>query len=435
MEQYSNSIKFIDLFCGLGGIRIGFQKALQEHQFKSQCVLSSDIKDIAIKTYEINFNEKVSGDVRNIDENNIPNFDVLLAGFPCQAFSTAGKRMGFDDTRGTLFFEVARILKSKQPRAFILENVEGLVTHDRGKTLSIILNTLTEIGYHHSWKVLNSKDFGVPQNRKRIYIVGLRKDLNLNTENIFNFLKYPLCTFHKVRESNLPVLDSKLNQILLKNFSNLNSLSGKSITDKRGGNNNIHSWDLALKGKVSEKQKELLNILISKRRYKKWAIENGTAWFDGIPLTFSQIKSFINYSSLPKDLNTLVNLGYLKMDYPKDFSIINGLKTKVSREDLPLGYTFTTGKLSFEFNHILDDNNITPTIVSTDASKLAVIENKGLRKLSPLELKRLFGFPESYQTSHLNSHEIFDVFGNSVTVNVIENITKNIIHAITYKEN
>lgn len=326
-----------------------------------------------------------------------------------------------------MFFEVARILKSKQPRAFILENVEGLVTHEKGKTLSIILNTLTEIGYNHSWKVLNSKDFGIPQNRKRIYIVGLRKDLNLNTENVFNFSKQPLCTFHKVRETNLPVLDSKLNQILLKNFSNLNSLSGKSITDKRGGNNNIHSWDLALKGEVSEKQKELLNILISKRRYKKWAIENGTAWFDGIPLNLSQIKSFINYPSLEKDLNTLVNLGYLKMEHPKDFSIINGLKTKISREDLLLGYTFTTGKLSFEFNHILDDNNITPTIVSTDASKLAVIENKGLRKLSPLELKRLFGFPESYQISHLNSHEIFDVFGNSVTVNVIENITKNII--------
>lgn len=100
-----NTVKFIDLFCGLGGIRLGFQKALKNHQLDSHCILSSDIKNIAIKTYETNFNEEVKGDIRNIDENNIPDFDVLLAGFPCQAFSTAGKRMGFEDTRGTLFLK------------------------------------------------------------------------------------------------------------------------------------------------------------------------------------------------------------------------------------------------------------------------------------------------------------------------------------------
>ena len=145
-------IKFIDLFAGMGGLRIGFEQAFNELGFKTNCVLTSEIKKHAIRTLRENFNyETVKGDICKIKSENIPDFDFLLAGFPCQAFSSAGNRLGFDDTRGTLFFEVARILNDKKPYGFILENVEGLITHDRenknekiGRTFKIILNSLNE---------------------------------------------------------------------------------------------------------------------------------------------------------------------------------------------------------------------------------------------------------------------------------------------------
>ena len=171
------NVRFVDLFAGIGGIRKGFEIALERCGFDSECVLTSEIKPYACKVLEANHpQEEIRGDIAKIDAKSIPDFDFLLAGFPCQAFSFAGRRLGFQDTRGTLFFEVERILKEKQPFGFILENVEGLVKHDRedskqpiGRTLSVILNNLKDIGYNVSWKVLNSKNFGLAQERKRIY--------------------------------------------------------------------------------------------------------------------------------------------------------------------------------------------------------------------------------------------------------------------------
>ena len=175
--------RFIDLFAGIGGIRKGFELACEERGIETKCVFTSEIKPHAIDILTQNHpTETIHGHITQIEACDIPDFDVLLGGFPCQAFSAAGKRLGFEDTRGTLFFDVARIIKEKQPKGFILENVEGLVNHDRvnpkdpiGRTLQTILTTLTDdLGYHVSWKVLNAKDFGVPQDRKRIYIVGSR---------------------------------------------------------------------------------------------------------------------------------------------------------------------------------------------------------------------------------------------------------------------
>ena len=164
------AFRFIDLFCGLGGFRIAFEKA------GGECVFSSDIDESARKTYAMNFGETPHGDITKIDACDIPDHDILCAGFPCQPFSTAGKRLGFEDTRGTLFFEVARILKEKRPVGFILENVKGLTNHDGGHTLEVILKTLDEIGYDCRYAVLNAKDYNVPQNRERWYCVGVRKD-------------------------------------------------------------------------------------------------------------------------------------------------------------------------------------------------------------------------------------------------------------------
>lgn len=169
---------FIDLFAGIGGMRIAFQN------LGGECVFSSEINEYAQKTYEINFGEKPFGDITKINEKEIPDHDVLVGGFPCQAFSIAGKRGGFNDTRGTLFFDVARIIKEKQPKAFFLENVKGLVNHRQGKTLNTILNVLREdLGYIvPEPRIMNAKNFGVPQNRERIFIVGFRPDLGVNAE-------------------------------------------------------------------------------------------------------------------------------------------------------------------------------------------------------------------------------------------------------------
>lgn len=176
------SFKFIDLFCGLGGFRIAFEK------FGGECVFSSDIDEAVQKTYAMNFGEKPNGDITKIDAKDIPEHDILCAGFPCQPFSIAGRRLGFEDTRGTLFFEVARILKEKKPIGFILENVKGLTTHDDGNTMNVILNTIDEIGYDYKYEVLNAKNYNVPQNRERWYCIGVRKDSDIDI-NTFCFPK------------------------------------------------------------------------------------------------------------------------------------------------------------------------------------------------------------------------------------------------------
>lgn len=170
---------FIDVFAGIGGMRIACQN------LGGKCVFSSEINKFAQETYEANFGETPFGDITKINENEIPNHDILLAGFPCQAFSIAGKRGGFEDTRGTLFFNVAKIIEAKQPKAFFLENVKGLVNHKGGETLATILNTLREdLGYIvPEPKIINAKDFGVPQNRERIFIVGFRNDQEVKKED------------------------------------------------------------------------------------------------------------------------------------------------------------------------------------------------------------------------------------------------------------
>lgn len=160
---------FIDLFAGIGGIRRPYQK------LGGKCVFSSEIDKFAVQTYEANWGETPSGDITKIDAKEIPSFDILLAGFPCQAFSIAGKRKGFADTRGTMFFEVERILEHHKPKCFMLENVKGLTNHDKGKTFKIMLDILeNKLKYKVYYKVLNAKDYGVPQNRERIIIVGFK---------------------------------------------------------------------------------------------------------------------------------------------------------------------------------------------------------------------------------------------------------------------
>lgn len=179
IKNKKSKFTFIDLFAGIGGIRLGFES------IGGESVFSSEWNGPAQKTYQSNFNEVPYGDITKIKPEEIPSFDVLLAGFPCQPFSQAGLKKGFNDTRGTLFFDIARIVEYHKPKVVFLENVKNLAGHDHGNTLKVIVKTLEDLGYKVSHKILNAKDFGVPQNRARIYIIGFKDDVK------FEFPKEP----------------------------------------------------------------------------------------------------------------------------------------------------------------------------------------------------------------------------------------------------
>ncbi len=191
----NEKLKFIDLFCGLGGFRI----AMEDVRKNGECVFSCDFDSDSQKSYEANFGEKPLGDITEIHENQIPEHDILFAGFPCQAFSICGGQKGFEDTRGTLFFDIARILKAKQPQAFVLENVKQLVSHNQGETFQRILETLENLGYQVHYKVLNALDFGLPQKRERVYIVGFREPKHF----VWNLQMSPMKPLSEVLEDNV----------------------------------------------------------------------------------------------------------------------------------------------------------------------------------------------------------------------------------------
>jgi DNA (cytosine-5)-methyltransferase 1 len=189
------SIKFIDLFAGIGGFRVALEKA------GATCVFSSEINKYALQAYKANFNEDASGDITQIKEEDVPAHDVVCAGFPCQSFSEFGQRKGFSDPRGTLFFEILRIAKHHKPKALLLENVLGLTYHNGGDTFETIKNSLDSLGYTVYWQLVDASMFGLPQRRKRVFIVGIRKDI----KKIFTFPTGTLTTkgMKDVIESNV----------------------------------------------------------------------------------------------------------------------------------------------------------------------------------------------------------------------------------------
>jgi DNA (cytosine-5)-methyltransferase 1 len=428
-----NKVKFIDLFAGIGGIRLGFEQTAKALGLETECVLTSEIKPYAVKVLKQNFpNEKISGDITKISTSEIPDFDFLLGGFPCQSFSAAGKRLGFMDTRGTMFFEIEKILKAKKPFGFILENVEGLINHDKvdknakiGRTLSTIIEHLEALNYKVNWKLLNSKNFGLAQDRKRVYIVGTK----VEAPSLDSF-KEQTTKLKSVIEFGKPTIKSKFTELLLSHYS-IEQLYGKSIKDKRGGANNIHSWDIELKGKVSVEQKKLLNQLFKERRKKRWAEEFGIDWMDGMPLTLEQISTFYNHENLEEMLEDLVKKGYLKKEHPKrlikETNLLGETKT-VRKQDttLPLGYNIVSGKLSFEVNKVLCPNQIAPTLVAMDMKKLFVADNNGLRTLTLSEGLKLFGYPENFKFD-VGIDEGYDLLGNTVTVPIVKAVSERVL--------
>ena len=571
-------LKYIDLFAGMGGIRLGLEQALAEQGMSGECVLTSEIKPYALKVYQDNFGkENIKGDISQIEGKDIPDFDMLLAGFPCfsgdtliftsarsfkpiseikvgdfvmthkgeyceveevmsrtvdkyytvyldtglkikatenhpfyvkkdksatpewvnvrdltfgmfvgfprslirdygkeflygfnfffdgdyywcpiekksrvsnkelkvynlavkednsylaygfavhncQPFSMAGKRLGFEDTRGTLFFEIARILKEKQPKYFLLENVENLVTHDLskedkklgktvGKTLETILSVLEELGYKTTWRVIQASDYGVAQIRRRIYIVGC-KDKYISLDDFEESAK----TFGEVQENGLPCVNSDFSKRLFdyldKTNLDISFLYDKAIRDKRGSDNNIHSWDLGLRGDLNQNQKGFMDAFILERRKKSLAEEKGLSYKEGIGLSKSDLKNIYKGSDFEKDFSELLNLGYIKGKNIDNYS-----------ETL---YDINGGKLSYEFAKILDPNKPCLTLVATDVSKFGVIDGKGIRKLTLREGLRLNGYPEDYILD-LDYNKGMDLLGNTVVVPIIKMICDRIV--------
>jgi len=245
------NLKFIDLFCGIGGFRIAVETVCQERHITATCVFSSDIDPDSQQTYEANFGDRPHGDITKIRESDIPDHDILFGGFPCQAFSIIGDRKGFEDTRGTLFFDIARILKEKRPSTFVLENVKQLKTHNNGATLARIIETLTEIGYHVDYRVLNALSFGLPQKRERIFIVGFREprcffwpSSSLPMKPLSDILENDVSEYYyaseKIRKSRLKSRDGK------------RTLPGPTIWhENKGGNVSALPYSCALRAGAS----------------------------------------------------------------------------------------------------------------------------------------------------------------------------------------
>ena len=409
-------IKLIDLFAGVGGIRIGAENALSKRNIDSQCVLSSEIDEKACQTYELNFGEYPSGDIRAIEE--MEPFDLLLAGFPCQPFSYAGKRRGFGDTRGTLFFEVERILKKYQPKAFLLENVRGLYTHDGGRTFETIIERLHDLGYGTTDLVLNSSDFGVPQNRVRLYILGIlgatpkttlvtsygSADSHAFKRKMIGAGGSTVCTVGDILETDVSeeyyCSERFAEQLRSVVGEDLSVLHGYRLIDYRGGQS-LHSWELGTKGKCTTAEVEFMNLLIQNRRKHNFGVQQ-----DGKKLTLEQIKTFYDKPDIDDRVDSLIAKGYLKCEEGK--------------------YNPVCGNMSFEVFKFLDPDSISITLTSSDCNRLGVIQNNRPRHITPRECARIQGFPDSFVVNPDKAFA-YKQFGNSVSVPVIEAVLSDFL--------
>ncbi|WP_051044480.1 DNA cytosine methyltransferase [Pleurocapsa sp. PCC 7319] len=416
-------IKFIDLFAGTGGIRLALEQACSDFGIETECVYSSEIDKNACLSYELNFGVNPYSDITKVNE--FPDFNFLLAGFPCQAFSYAGKRKGFGDTRGTLFFDVERILKQKKPNYFLLENVRGLVTHDKGRTFKTIKDSLESIGYSVSYLLLNSSNFDVPQNRVRIYIVGvlnqpvkltLNSDLGAaDTHKFKKKSKYiQISLFGEEQEKAVTVRDilesdpdqkyncsldfvEKLRKVVGNDFTNLH---GYRLIDYRGGKS-LHSWELGVKGDCTPQEVEFMNLLISNRRKKIFGTHQ-----DGKSLTKEQILTFYHENDFSKVTKSLINKGYLSCYDNK--------------------YNPVCGNMSFEVFKFLDPDGISITLTASDANRLGVVQNNIPRRITPRECARLQGYPDTYKLLD-NDNAVYKQMGNGVSVPVVKAVLSNFI--------
>src|SRR5690625_790847 len=431
-----NKFTYVSCFSGVGG----FEQAL--NKLGGKCVFASEIDKFAAKAYETLYGHKPAGDITQIDAKDVPEHDLLVGGFPCQAFSLAGKRKGFEDTRGTLFFDIARIAAEKKPKALLLENVKGLVNHDRGNTLDVMIETLNDIGYVVDFDVLNSKYFGVPQNRERIFIVAIREDL-----------------------------------IEAEPFSE-EALKGHTVVPK--GKRRISEWASVFNfdwPEQTEVTTRLRDILESEVDEKYYLDEEKTARL------VAQLEE--GYSPIPGEINVRTNVSPSQHSTgnvydaggisPTVKTMQGGMDKLKITEPQMLGHVDIRGNDSIKRTYSTE--GISPTLTSmggghrepkiAEPQEIANIDDlsycidanysKGIspssigkgrrthieeqlpkyriRKLTPLECWRLQGFPddahEAVKQAGISDSQRYKQAGNAVTVNVVESIGERLIPIIT----
>jgi len=446
-DGHDRPIRFFDLFSGVGGFRVGLEG------LGWACVGNCEIDKHARKIYEANFdtaNEFFWPDATTLNTSTMPDFDVLVAGFPCQPFSVAGKQRGFEDGRGTLFFEIARILQAKQPRAFLLENVEGLVFHDKGRTLSTILDDLAAdvneqtrlsassdcLRYHVYWKVLNSKNFGVPQNRKRIFIVGFKDPPPLPfkfpqgeplTKRLGDILESTVPAKYYFSDRLVKALAryrerrrAEENDFAVQPRDSAQPVSvaealtatgcptnapGFMVSDIRGGHF-IPSWELPeIFGEVTSEERNFLKTLRRVRRHKEYKSDPNK---DGAPVYVAKLEN----ANL---IDCLVRKGYL-------------VKPTTDTVEFKRSRMILTDLTELDRKAAADrKKNTKEEIFSGDYERCEIPQSTGrLRRLTPRECFRLQGFPDSFDLSKCSDDQLYRQAGNAVTTTVVEAIGRSV---------
>jgi DNA (cytosine-5)-methyltransferase 1 len=410
-------LTYVDFFAGIGGFRYGIEEFARENpKYTFKCIATVDIKKDALETYNLNFSENNEPtDIRTVS--GLPKFDILCGGFPCQPFSSAGKREGFSDDRGGLIFEVLRICKESTPKYILLENVANIEKLENGRVLERILEEFQKIGYNTTYKLINSQDVGLAQDRARIYIVcTLKKKINLEVPEPAH--RDTIASIIDTEDIQTDIPESFVSKLMNRSPE---MLYGKSIKDKRGGDDNLHSWDIDYHGPTSDRQKELMSAILRERRKKKWAESKGIKWMDGMPLTLEEIKTFKDYPEIQADLDDLTEKGYLVLEHPKD--AVNG--KRVYTTNSPKGYNICKGKLSFPISKILHPEGFCPTLTATDSSKLAVIVQNTIRRLNQREMNKLCGFPSTMKLPA--GVDMYDLYGNMVCPPVVTAILRCVL--------
>lgn len=367
-------LRVFSMFTGIGGFEVG----LTNSNLAYEMVGFSEVDKYAIQIYNKHFKGiKNYGDATTINETKLPNFDLLVGGFPCQAFSMAGKRKGFNDTRGTLFFDIARILSEKKPKYFILENVKGLLSHDKGRTLQTIFGVLSDLGYEYQWEVLNSKNFGVPQNRERVYIVGHLR--GTSRPQVF-----PIEGFSEKSNSKDK---SNLKQIGNIDTKGHNSIWGR-VYDSQGISSTINAHGGGLGAKTG------LYQVGAKLRAGNIILKDISSCLDA-----NYHKGFDNYrhrtGAIKIQVREATKKGYAVAEEGDSINLsVPNSNTRRGRVGKQIAQTIDTGMQQ----HTLQDSQI--------------------RRLTPRECERLQGFPDDW-TEGISDTQRYKCLGNAVTTNVI----------------
>jgi DNA (cytosine-5)-methyltransferase 1 len=409
------SFTFADLFSGIGGFRIPLEEA------GGKCVGFSEVDKVAIKCYKDNFevsNELEMGDITKIED--IPKVDIVTGGVPCQSWSVAGKRKGFEDPRGKLWFDTIQFVKKAEPKAFIFENVKGLADPRNIESLKLIIESFEEIGYRCKYEVLNAFDYGLPQNRERIFIVGIQKDIKLDFE-------YPIAYDHLPNLADILENHNSIN-IAIKNDSNIknsfnlsaNINKGNFFTfcDTRNGDNTIHSWDLT---PCSDNEVNICMTLLKNRRKSMYGNK------DGNPLTYKNLQDLIGVVDI-EDLESLVDKKILikkegKYDFfnTKNSAGINN----IYRIFLPCSHVFSTltktGVKDFVSNFDIPHKikNRKEYFINK------IFKQNEYRKVSIREAARIQGFPDWLELP-VNYNNALGLIGNALGVNIVRELIKGL---------